>query len=137
VAALTQAHRVLAPRGKLGIAIFSRPEESQQTKIMAATGALAPPQSPNEPSPFALSARGLLDSVLEAAGLQPVERGEIPVVLHYPTVEGACRAFMAGGGGARAIQHSGEERVRWAIVQALEGSGWRPANTGSRTASSW
>jgi ubiquinone/menaquinone biosynthesis C-methylase UbiE len=55
MAALTQAHRVLAPRGKLGIAIFSRPEESQQTKIMAATGALAPPQSPNGPSPFALS----------------------------------------------------------------------------------
>jgi hypothetical protein len=51
----------------------------------------------------------------------PVDRGEILVVLHYPTAEAACRAFMAGGGGARAIQHSGEERVRRAIVQALEG----------------
>jgi SAM-dependent methyltransferase len=120
VTALKQARRVLTPHGKLGIAIFSRPAESQQTRIMAAIAALAPPRSPKGPSPFALSSPGLLASVLEAAGLQCVSRGEFPVVLHYPTAETACRAFMAGGGGARAVQHSGEEHVRQAILQALE-----------------
>jgi SAM-dependent methyltransferase len=121
VAALKEARRVLAPRGKLGIVIFSRPEESQQTRIMAAIAALTPPQSPKGPSPFALSSPGLLASVLEEAGLKCVDRAEVPIALRYATAETACRAFMAGGGGARAVQHSGEERVQQAIRQALEG----------------
>jgi SAM-dependent methyltransferase len=114
VAALTQAHRVLAPRGKLGIAIFSRPEESQQTKIMAATGALAPPQPANGPSPFALSARAGRNG--PAAGRS--RRNSCCAAL---SDGGGRMQGVYGGGGARAIQHSGEERVRRAIVQALEG----------------
>ena len=120
VVALAEARRVLAPRGKLGVAIFSRRENSQQTLIMAAIGGLAPPQSPDGPSPFALSAPGVIEAVLEAAGLKLVDRGEVPIALDYPAVETACRAFMAGGGGAQAIRHSGEERVRRAIQEALE-----------------
>jgi hypothetical protein len=61
-----------------------------------------------------------VESVLEAAGLRPVDRGEIPIVFHYPDAEDACRAMMAGSAGVRAIQHSGEERVRQAILEALE-----------------
>ena len=118
--ALAEVRRVLTPRGKLGMAIFSRPEDSQQTIIMAAIGALAPPQSPDGPSPFALSARGVAEVVLAAEGLQPVDRGECLIALDYPTAETACRAFMAGGGGAQAIRHSGEERVRRAIREVLE-----------------
>jgi hypothetical protein len=102
------------------MAIFSRPEESGQTVIMAAIGALAPPQAPNGPSPFALSALGVAASALETAGLRQVDRGEVPITLDYPTEEIACRAFSAGGGGAQAIRHSGEERVRQTIRDALQ-----------------
>ena len=120
-AALAEVHRVLAPRGKLGMVIFSRPEESQQTKIMAAIAALAPPQSADGPGPFALSASGAVEAALEAAGFHPIDRGQISIVLDYPNAEAASRAFMAGGGSARATQHSGQERVRRAIGEALEG----------------
>ena len=119
-AALAEARRVLASGGKLGMAIFSRPEESGQTVIMAAIGALAPLQAPNGPSPFALSAPGVAASALETAGLRQVDRGEVPITLDYPTEEIACRAFMAGGGGAQAIRHSGEERVRQTIRDTLQ-----------------
>jgi SAM-dependent methyltransferase len=119
-AALAEVHRVLAPRGNLGMVIFSRPEESQQTRIMAAIGALAPAQSAGGPGPFALSAFGAAEPVLEAVGLLPVDRGQISIVLEYPTAEAACRAFMAGGGSARAVHHSGQERVRQAIQETLE-----------------
>jgi hypothetical protein len=95
--------------------IFLPPEESQQTRIMAAIGALAPPQSPGGPGPFALSEPGAVESALQAAGLRPIDAGEVPIVLSYPEAETACRAFLAGGGSARAIQHSGEERVRRAM----------------------
>lgn len=120
-AALAEVHRVLTPRGKLGIAIFSRPEESQQTRIMAAISALAPPRSPEGPGPFALSASGVVERLLEAAGLRPVGRGQISIVLDYATAEIACRALMAGGGAAQAIKQSGEEPVRLAVHKALEG----------------
>jgi ubiquinone/menaquinone biosynthesis C-methylase UbiE len=43
VGALTEARRVLASGGKLGFAIFSQPQESQQTRIMGAIAALGPP----------------------------------------------------------------------------------------------
>ena len=59
--------------------------------------------------------------MLEAAGLQPVYSGEFPVVLNFPTGDDACKAFLAGGGSAQAIQQSGEEAVRQAIRKVLEG----------------
>jgi len=120
VAALTEAHRVLAPGGKLGIVVWAPREESQQLRIMDAIGALAPPQPRDMPGPFALSAPGVVESMLETAHLRPVDGGEIPITFHYPDAEVACRAMLAGGGAARAIQHSGEERVRQTIVDALE-----------------
>jgi SAM-dependent methyltransferase len=120
-AALAEARRVLAPNGKLGIAIFSPREESQQTRIMATIGALAPAPSPDGPGPFALSTPGVIESALDASGLRTVDRGDAAIVLVYPNAEAACRALMAGSGSARAIQHVGEAQVRQAILKALEG----------------
>ena len=120
VIALSQAHRVLASGGRLGMALWAPRKESQQPKIMAVVGALAPPQPPGGPGPFALSEPGVAESVLEAAGLRVVDGGQVPVVVEYPDSDAACGAMMAGGIAARAVQHSGEERVRQAMLEALE-----------------
>jgi SAM-dependent methyltransferase len=120
VTALVDVRRVLAPSGKLGLVIWAPPDQSQQPRIMAAISALAPPQQPDAPGPFALSAPGRVEAVLEAAGLRPLERGEAPMVVAYPDAAAACQAMMAGSAGVRAVQHSGEDRVRQAILAALE-----------------
>jgi hypothetical protein len=86
---------------------------------MAKVSALAPPQSPDAPGPFALSAPGVLERVLEGAGLRPIDLGEVPVMVLYPDLEAACRVMLAGSGGARAVQHVGEERVRQVLREAL------------------
>lgn len=117
--ALREARRALDQGGKLGIVVFAPPEASQQTRIMAAIAALAPPRAPGEPGPFALSAPGALQAVLVSAGFQVAEHGDISVVLAFPSVGEACRTLMSGGGAARAIQHSSEARVRETIEQAL------------------
>jgi SAM-dependent methyltransferase len=135
VAALSEARRVLAVGGMLGLLIWAPREHSQQPRIMAALSALAPPQPPDAPGPFALSAPGRVEAVLEAAGLRLVERGEVAVIVAYADAEAACRAMMAGSAGVRAVQHSGEERVRQAILEARRRSGWRVAATGWRTVS--
>jgi SAM-dependent methyltransferase len=120
VAALAEAHRVLRQDGKLGIVVWAPPEQSQQPRIMAAISALAPPSPADAPGPFALSKPGVLESALNSASFQPVDSGEIPILVEYPDGETACRAMMAGSGGARAVQHSGEERVRQTILEALQ-----------------
>jgi SAM-dependent methyltransferase len=120
VATLAEARRVLAASGKLGLVIWAPRDQSQQPRIMAVVSALAPPQPPDAPGPFALSAPGRVEAVLEAAGLRPMERGEVPIVVDYADAEAACRVMLAGSAGVRAVQHSGEDRVRQAILEALE-----------------
>lgn len=120
VNALTEAWRVLAPGRKLGMVIWAPAQESEQPRIMAAVSALAPPQPPGTPGPFALSARGMAESVLERAGLRLVESGEMPEHVEFPDAETACNAMMEGSGPRRAIQHVGEERVREVMLDALE-----------------
>jgi SAM-dependent methyltransferase len=118
--ALAEARRVLEPDGKLGMVIWAPREESQQASIMAAIAALAPPTPPDAPGPFALSAPDAAESVLQVVGLRIVDRGEVPAVFRYADAETACRAMMASGGTVRAIRHSGEERVRQALLMALQ-----------------
>jgi SAM-dependent methyltransferase len=132
-AALAEARRVLAPGGKLGVVVWAPPAESQQPKIMAGIAALAPPLPPGGPGPFALSGAGVLDTVIEAAGLRALERGELRVVLDYPDADAVCRSMMAGSGGMRAVTAVGEERVREVILGMLdefcvEAGGYRFAN---------
>jgi SAM-dependent methyltransferase len=118
-ATLAEAARVLAPGGKVGMVIWAPREVSQQAGIMEAIGALAPPQPPDAPGPFALSSIGVAESVLAAAGLRLVESGEVPIVAVYPDAEAACRALMRGSAGIRAVQHCGEARVRQVILEVL------------------
>jgi SAM-dependent methyltransferase len=120
VTALADARRVLAPGGKLGMVIWAPPNESQQPGVMAAIAALAPPQPAGVPGPFALSAPGAAESVLEQAGMRVQDRGAVPEVIEYPDADAACRSMMAGSAGVRAIQQVGDERVRQAILEPLE-----------------
>lgn len=117
--ALKEARRVLGTAGRVGIAVWAPREQSQQSRVMAVISALAPPQPPEAPGPFALSDPGVLESALEGAGLQIVHRAEVPIVVEHPDEETAIRASLSSGGTARAVQHSGEERVRQAMHEAL------------------
>lgn len=119
IAALKEARRVLGTRGRVGIGIWAPREQSQQPRVMAAVSALAPPQPPDAPGPFALSDPGKLESALEAAGLRAVDRGEVPIVVEHPDAETAVRASMSSGSTARAVQHSGEDRVRQVMLEAF------------------
>jgi SAM-dependent methyltransferase len=133
VTALAEATRVLARGGRLGLVIWAPHDQSQQAAIMDAISVLAPAQPPEAPGPFALSGPGVVEAVLQAAGLRLVERGEVPIVVDYPDAEAACRAMMQGSAGVRAVQHSGEARVRQAILEGLaayrtKGDGYRLEN---------
>jgi SAM-dependent methyltransferase len=117
--ALAEARRMLARGGRLGLVIWAPHDQSQQATLMDAMGALAPAQPPDAPGPFALSAPGMAEAALQSAGLRLVDRGEAPIVVEYPDAEAACRAMLQGSAGKRAVQHSGEARVREVLLDGL------------------
>lgn len=117
--ALVEAARVLTPGGKVGLVIWAHPSESQQARVIDAISALAPPLPVGAPGPFALSARGVLEAALAAAGLRLVDGGEVPIVVAYPDDEAACGAMLRGSAAVRATRYAGEARVRQVIVEAL------------------
>jgi SAM-dependent methyltransferase len=117
--ALAEAGRVLARGGQVGLVIWAPPDQSQQAILMEAMSSLAPSRPPDTPGPFALSAPGAAEAALQAAGLHLLDRGELPIVVAYPDAEAACRAMLQGSSGVRAVQHSGEARVREVILDGL------------------
>jgi hypothetical protein len=105
--------------GKVVIAVFGKPDESESTAYIEAMGSLLPLPPPGAPGPFALSTDGALEDLARQAGLTPgiVETAECPWV--SPDEATALRGLLATGPAIRANQIQGEAVVRDAILKAL------------------
>jgi SAM-dependent methyltransferase len=119
VTALAEARRVARPGAPVVIATWGKPEHSEAAEYLAALRPLLPPAPPGAPGPFALSADGALAAFATGAGLAPQSVDEVECPLEYPDLETALRGLLSAGPAVRAIQVSGEDRVREAVVQAL------------------
>jgi hypothetical protein len=71
------------------------------------------------PGPFALSADGTLDRLVDEALLRPLHNGEVECPFVYDDLDTALRALLSSGGATRAIEHAGEPAVREALLPAL------------------
>jgi SAM-dependent methyltransferase len=117
--ALTEAKRVLRPRGRIAVAVWGRPQECQPAVYLSALGRLLPPPPPGAPGPFALSAEGALGALAARAGLRATAEGAVDCPFAYPDLETALRALLSAGPAVRAVNAVGEERVRAAVTEAL------------------
>lgn len=117
--ALVEARRVAQPGASVVIATWGKPEDTEAAQFLAALRPLLPPAPPGAPGPFALSADGALEEFARGAGLTPRRVGEADCPLEYSDLETALRGLLAGGPVVRAIQTSGEARVREAVVEAI------------------
>ncbi|HKX16661.1 MAG TPA: class I SAM-dependent methyltransferase [bacterium] len=118
-AALAEARRVARPGASVAIATWGKPEDCEAAHFLAALRPLLPPAPSGAPGPFALSADGALEGFARDAGLTPRRVDEVDCPFEYPDLETALRGLLAGGPVVRALQTSGEERVREAVVQAI------------------
>lgn len=119
VNALRQARRVARPQGTVVIAVWGKPEDTEAAAYLSALGSLLPPPPPDAPGPFALSQDGALEALVKKAELKPMEVQEVECIWDYPDEETALRGLLSAGPAIRAINTSGEERVREAVAKAI------------------
>ena len=120
-AALRELARVARPGGRIVVTSWGPAEQCDYAAVITALGPLMPPPPPGAPpggGPFALAAPGALDAVLAGAGLQPIDRGSVSCPFVYPNAEVSWRGQSSSGVAQRAIETSGEERVRAAVQEA-------------------
>lgn len=119
VNALVEARRVARPGGWLVIAVFGKPEETQATAYFTALSLLLPPPAPGAPGPFALSIDGALERLVAQAGMEPGTVEPIDCPWQYADEKMLLRALLSTAPSIRAIQNSGEDAVRHAILMSL------------------
>jgi SAM-dependent methyltransferase len=117
VNAVREARRV----GGVVVAVtWGAPEQCEAASFLRALGALMPPPPPGAPGPFALAARGALERLLETAGLRVIDGGSVATVWRFPDEATLLRGLLSGGPAVRAIEHSDEQRVAAATLEAVE-----------------
>lgn len=120
VNALAEARRVARPGARVSIATWGRPEDGEAAAFLAALRSLLPPAPPDAPGPFALSADGALAALAREAGLTPGGVHEVECPFEYPGLATALRGLLSAGPAVKAIETSGEARVREAVTRALD-----------------
>jgi SAM-dependent methyltransferase len=119
VAAVRAAARTVRPGGVVAATTFAEPERCESTALHLAMKGLMPPEVAGGYVPYALSAPGGLEELLAAAGLEPVEAGEVPVRWGHRDAETTIRSLLCSAGGARAMASAGEAAVRDALTAAI------------------
>lgn len=119
VNALREARRVARPGGRVAMAVWGRAEDCEASAVVAALSKFLPPPPPGAPGPFALSAPGRVEALLEQAGLTTLTNGEVECPFEFPDLETAVRAHMSSGPAALAIRQAGAEAVQEAIAGSL------------------
>jgi SAM-dependent methyltransferase len=118
VAALRELRRVCTPNGYIVVSTWGPPENCQQRVVFKAVRDVQA-SSPSGDGPFALSAPGALEDLIEQADLKVFGRGEVDCPFEYPDLETHWRAQRSGGPLQAAIRAVGEERLRAVVEESV------------------
>lgn len=122
--AMQELVRVVRLGGRVVVTAWGPPARCEfLASVMPALAPLMPPPPPGAPPPHpgALSEPGALAGVLQAAGLQIVEEGEVACPFVFPDTQTSWRANASAGVSQAAIAHSGEAAVREVYANADRG----------------
>jgi SAM-dependent methyltransferase len=117
--ALREARRVAKPGGRVAMAVWGRSEDCEAVATLTALSKFLPPPPPGAPGPFALSAPGRVEALLEQAGLTPLSSGEVDCPFEFPDLATAIRGTMSPGPAAAAIRQADAGAVQRAIAESL------------------
>ncbi|MEO5652339.1 MAG: methyltransferase domain-containing protein [Marmoricola sp.] len=119
--ALDEAHRVLAPGGRLGFTVWGHIKASPGAWALSPFRLAAEPKVANQAAMVALGRPGVGEDLLARHGFVDVERVSIPFAWEFPDPETYARALASTGPAYEAIQAVGEEEfLRAAEAVAAE-----------------
>jgi hypothetical protein len=100
--------------------IWGNKADCEAAAYLAAVGSQLPPPPPGAPGPFALSEDQRLEKALQGAGLNILANDDIPNTWDYPDTATALEGLLSAGPATRAIEHSGYDKVKTAVSNALQ-----------------
>jgi SAM-dependent methyltransferase len=117
--AVAELARVCRPGGRVAIGIWGTPEQCECEGLFARLRSLAPPP-PGTPAPLGCSDPGVVESLLEKAGLAVVDGGDAPCAFRFRDLEHAFTVHSSSGPLQKVIDGAGEDAVRRVIETVLE-----------------
>lgn len=117
VVTLRELRRVCRARGRIAVGLFAEAEKVEYAEVISAVAA-ALGEAPQGPSPFALSASGVLEDLVARADLTIVNTDEVNCPFRYPDFETFWRGFAATGPSQGRIRRIGADKLKSALRQA-------------------
>src|SRR5689334_1711608 len=118
-AAVAQLARICRAGGQVAIGVWGDPGRCQTEALFARLRSLAPPP-PGTPAPLAVSDPGVVESLLEKAGLTVTGGGETAASFRYADHEQAWTAHASAGPLQKVIEIAGPDAVRQVMRDVLE-----------------
>lgn len=119
LAALREMKRVTIPRGRVTIGIWGKPEDCEYRHILKAV-ADTMPSPPQGKGPFALSGIGVLEDMMETAGIKVVDFGEADAPFLFADFQIMWRIITSAGPIQLAKQLVSERDLQAALIQATK-----------------
>jgi SAM-dependent methyltransferase len=117
--ALSELRRVCADDGRVAIGGLGSPDEVEYGVFFKAIRDSLP-KPPTGDGPFALSVPGVLEGLLEQAGLTVLDADEVDCPFEYADFDVFWRASASGGPVQGALKSVSEETLKGAAHRAIE-----------------
>jgi len=118
VAALRELKRVCDPSGRVVIGLWSTPDKVEYRVVFKAVRDALPEPPPGK-GPFELSDPGVLERLVETAGMRVVTSGEAVCSFEYESFDVFWQANVAAGPLQAALQSASEDNLRMAVKGAV------------------
>jgi SAM-dependent methyltransferase len=115
--AVAEAHRVLAPGGRVGLTVWGHIKASPGAWALAPFALATSPKVENQAAMVALGRPGAGEALLQGAGFIDIERLDIRFVFEFADPEAYARALASTGPAYEAIEAVGEAAFVEAAVE--------------------
>jgi len=119
VATLREFKRVCHPNGRIVVALWSTPDEVEYQAVFKAVRDSLPEPPPGK-GPFELSQPGILEELIQEAGLNVAGVGKATCPFEYTNFEMFWRANSSAGPLQAALQSVSEDDLRTELKQAVK-----------------